>query len=111
MMGIHLLAHSLQLMLPIHSAEKALVLGILNNPKDYSRREVYAQWLEENWRGDEADAERVAIKALLEVGSQSYSSFSHSSGIVRSGQISSGSGYAAGGSTYGRNQSSKQVNP
>jgi uncharacterized protein (TIGR02996 family) len=51
------------MMMP-HSTERGLLLGILDNPNDATRRRIYADWLEENGREDEAKVERQAAKNI-----------------------------------------------
>jgi uncharacterized protein (TIGR02996 family) len=62
-----ILFYKLLMMLP-DSTEKRLVLGILGDNANHERRLVYADWLEENGRDDEAKVEREAAETLRRAG-------------------------------------------
>lgn len=50
----------------LHEQERGLILAIVKNNEDPELREVYADWLEEHNRLDEAIAERRAAESLRE---------------------------------------------
>lgn len=58
------LMRKIVLMMRMDDTEKGLVLAVLDNPGDTSNRLVYADWLEENDRPEEAAAEREAARLL-----------------------------------------------
>lgn len=51
-------------MAQINHIEKGLVLNILDRPNDPALRNIYADWLMENSRDEEAQAERKAAEEL-----------------------------------------------
>lgn len=51
-------------MMPSGTIEKGLVLVILDNPDDPTLRLIYADWLDEQGRNEEAQAERQAGRWL-----------------------------------------------
>lgn len=63
----------------VNTTEKGLILGILDDLNNPVLRDIYADWLEEHGRDDEAQSERKAAKVLRQ---PPPSFFGLSSGLV-----------------------------